>query len=150
MDRSEPPIRVEVVREALGCLNKPANLARSPLVGRLPRTLRAVRSGSGEPVSGDATPLEASQALRGVLLAAIERLKAGDREAADQPLQYRILVEEYVEGKSTKHNMVRHAISESTLHRRRQEGIAAVATELGMRESRLSERRDPVALDYLG
>ena len=93
------------------------------------------------------TPLDQSHALREVLVAAIERLKAGDKEEAEQAIQYHVLRGEYVLGMATKHIMVRQAISESTLHRRRQEGIRAIAAELSARERALERSPEPVAFD---
>jgi hypothetical protein len=146
----EQPGMEDLVREALRHLNKPATLARCELAARLPRSLDQIRRGWGEAHGNPATPLEQSQALREALLGAIERLKAIGDEGSPQTLQYEVLRQAYVLGMSTKHIMVRHAISEATLHRRRQEGIRAVAAELSMRERLLTRRPDPVALDYLG
>jgi hypothetical protein len=146
----EQPNLEELVKVALQDLNKPDALARCELATHLPQTIRAIRKRWGEAPDAEATPLEQSHALREAVLAGIERLNVSSGENSPPPLQYDILREEYVLGMSTKHIMVRHAISEATLHRRRQEGVRALAAELATRERLLTRRSDPVALDYLG
>lgn len=138
------------VKAALQHLNKPATLAQCGLAAQLPRTLAAVRKTWGEPQPAPPTPLGQAQALREALIAAIERLKAGEEEAKEQNLAHLILHQEYVLGISTKRIMVRYSVAEATLHRRRQEGIRALTVELSTREMLLSRRDNAVAMDYLG
>ncbi len=146
---AEQPALDEMVKTALQRLNKPATLASCELATRLPLTLQSVRLGWGAPEGSGATPLDQSHALRELLVGAIERLRAGDADATDQSLHYHVLREEYTLGMATKHIMVRHSISESTLHRRRLEGIRAIAAELILRERALAQRPDAITPDSL-
>jgi hypothetical protein len=147
---AERPGFEDLVREALRHLNKLADLAECGLIACLPCTLREILRGKRPADRDESTPLERAQALREVLVAAIERLDPGDKEVTDEALQYRVLREEYILGMSTKYIWARHAISDSTLHRRRREGLHALAKELSTRERILAQRVNPVALDDLG
>jgi hypothetical protein len=116
-----------LVGKALRCLNDPAALSKCELVRRLPGTLAGAGPG----------PLEQAQALRKVLISAIDHLKPSNeatRASAPEVLQYHIMYEEYVLGESTRYIMTRHSISESTFHRNRREAVAAVARHLESRE----------------
>lgn len=133
---------VRLTEEALRRLNNPSALAQCGLITRLPRTLAAVRTRQGDTMLVKATPLAQAQALREVLVSAIERLKPPDGGSGfDAPgaLQYNILREEYLQGMPNKQIMVRHSISESTFHRNRREAISILARELGEQEARLSQ-----------
>jgi hypothetical protein len=137
---------VRLTEQALRRLNNPAALARCDLLGRLPHTLRDARSTSGIH-SGEPTALEQAQALREVLVAAIERLKPLDGDhgiGSPAALQYNILREEYLQGLLNKQIMTRHSISEGTFNRNRRQAIWTLAQELQSREERLA--RETIAL----
>ncbi len=136
-----------LVEEALRGLNEPAKLAKCGLAGRIPRTLAARQPG------GDAMGLERGRLLREVLVAAIERLKPAETDESTRALQYYVLNEEYVLGRTITGISVRHSVSEQTVFRRRREAIEALAAELRDRESSLAQgnaARNATAMDYLG
>src|SRR5207248_5897516 len=146
-----PPGFSDLVRGAVRALNLPATLEKSGLIARLPRTLREVLRQSQADRSAEPTLQEESQALRLLLLQAIERLAVADRAGNAQVLQYQVLHMQYVLGMSVVQVAVRLSISEQTVYRRSAEGIEAVASDLWQREQLVAVRhRDPVALDYLG
>lgn len=128
-----------LVQEALRHLNNPSALSNCELPGRLPGTLAPNRSqfrGHGGP--SEPTPLEKAQALREVLIAAIDRLRPSGEtigSVAPQALQYHILHEAYVQRKPTSYIMTRYSISESTLHRNRRDAVSAVARHLQAQEA---------------
>jgi hypothetical protein len=138
---SEPFTRL--VEEALRRLNSPANLATCGLISQIPATLRAE---GDRPVNGEATPLEQARSLREVLVTSIERLKPASGTSGSQAIQYRILREEYIEGRPNNYIMTHLSISESTFHRNRREGIAALAHELARQEELLVQRATPNGL----
>ena len=130
-----------MVEEALRRVNKPSALAGCRVIDRIPLTLQWVRAGWAGAPSSDATPLERAQALREVLVAAIEQLRPADGvEGASSvdPEQHQILAEEYLLGMATRHICNRHGISDSTLYRYRSEGVRVLADELRAREALLS------------
>ena len=143
---------VELVDQAIKQLNKPTHLAKSDLAARVPRSIAGVRLQWGQTDSGEATSLEEAQALRQLLVDAIERLKPADSESSPRALQYHVLHKKYVLGQDVKHVVIRHSISESTFFRERLSAVRAVADDLWQQERRLvpARGRDPVALDYLG
>jgi len=132
-----------LLEEALRNLNKPANLASCGLVARLPRTLATTRAQRGGAQLAAATPLERAQALREVLVTAIERLKPPDGAGAEQALQYHIFHEEYILGLATKQIQLRHAISASTFHRHRHHALLALAQEIMQHEAFLAAELAP-------
>jgi hypothetical protein len=131
---------VHQVEEALRRLRNPAGLATARLVFQLPHTLNAHRTATGDPRLAEATPLEQAQALRELLIAAVQRLQPSGPRSNGQPsvLQHDIVCEEYLLGMSTKQILVRHSISESTLHRQRREAIRILARELHRQEQLLA------------
>jgi hypothetical protein len=128
---------IRATEEALKKLNNPAALGECALASRLPCTLRAL----GERGGGEAPPSR-HQALRALLVEAIDRLRppagVGPGESAPYHL---ILHEEYVLGHSTARIMARYSISESTLHRYRRDAIRAVAQDLTAQEEALARAR---------
>ena len=133
------------MEDALRQLNNPDALSRCELIFWLPGTLTAARSGSGNlGAPADPGPLDQAQALRQVLVSAIEQLKPlGEyvRAGAPEALQHYILHEEYVLDESTRYIMIRHSISESTFHRNRRAAISAVARQLETREELIAQGR---------
>ena len=124
---------VRLTEQALRRLNNPSALANCELLGRLPATVAEVSAAGNGHESRPATDLDRARALRGVLVAAIEKLKPPEGESRrDSPaaLQYLILREEYLEGLLNKQIMTRHAISEGTFHRNRRQAIRSIAREL--------------------
>jgi len=143
---------VELVDQALKHLNKPTHLAKSGLAAWLPRSIRAIRGQWSQTQPGEATSLERAQALRQLLVDAIERLKHADSDSSTRALQYHILHKKYVLEQEVKHIVIRHDISESTFFRERVLAVRAVADNLWQQERRsaVPPTRDPVAIDYLG
>jgi hypothetical protein len=142
--REKPPSSSDgfddLVTLALRRLNDPASLSRCDLAKRLPYTLGAVRLAPGEADAKDSTSLKQSQALREVLIRAIEDLKPSkgrDQQGSPEALQYNILYQAYVRGNSNNSIMVRYSISESTFHRHRRGAISAIARELMEQETLL-------------
>ncbi len=137
---------VRLTEEALRRLNTPAALAQCELIRRLPRTLAATRR-NGPPV----TPLEQAQALREVLVAAIERLQLPSAPSGKPgALGYTILREEYLVGLPNKEIRLRHGLSEGTFNRYRRSAVAILARELSTQEERLNPLQNgsaPLASD---
>jgi hypothetical protein len=126
-----------LTEEALKYLRTPAELQRCGLADRLPHVLAQARAASATP-DNVPTPLEKARLLRGIIEESMEalRLASGDEPGA---LQYAILHSEYVLGLPNSAIMTRHSISEGTFHRRRRDGVRALAGELYARESRALE-----------
>jgi hypothetical protein len=136
-----------VVEDALRQLNNPFALSNCELVDRIPGALDATRSTWGDGIAADATPLEQAQAVREVLVAAIDRLKPANdevRPGAPEALQYHILYERYVLQRSTRHVMTRRSISESTFHRYRRDAVSAVARQLEAQEELVAPRQEQI------
>src|SRR5207245_845804 len=74
MDDLERDRWVRLLEQALRQLNRPANLARAELGVRMSRTLDANTVATLGRGLQDVTPLERAQAMRAVLVSAIERL----------------------------------------------------------------------------
>ncbi len=126
-----------LVEEALRRLTNPAALSTCRLIQQLPETLAAAGSQQGAERVGQGTPLAQAQALREVLVAAIERLKApgeGPGTGTTQDRQYHILRERYLQHRPIAYSMTRHSISESTFHRDRKDAISALAHHLATQE----------------
>jgi hypothetical protein len=121
---------VKATADALHKLGNPAALGECALAEYLPATLKwqIDRQGGGAHTSRH-------QALRALLVEAIDRLKAREGE---QTLHHAILHEEYVQGHPTARIMTRHAISESTFHRYRRDAIRAVVLDLTSQEETLA------------
>jgi hypothetical protein len=137
----------ELVEEALRGLNEPGRLAKLELGQAVTRTLASANG--GQPPSG----LEGGRLLREVVVAAVDRLKPVDADGSPRALQYAVLHEEYVLGRTITAIALRHSVSEQTVFRRRREGIAALAVELRQGEERLAHTkpaRNAAAIDYLG
>jgi hypothetical protein len=143
---------VDLVDQVLKHLNKPTHLAKSGLAARLPRRIGVVLSQWSQAQLGEATSLERAQALRQLLVDAVERLKPAESDSSTRALQYDILHKKYVLEQEVKHIVVYHDISESTFFRERVLAVRAVADDLWQQERRLgvSSKRDSVAIDYLG
>jgi hypothetical protein len=121
---------VKATADALHKFGNPAALGECALADHLPATLKwqIEHHGGGVHTSRH-------QALRALLVEAIDRLKAREGE---QTLYHAILHEEYVQGHPTARIMTRHAISESTFHRYRRDAIRAVALDLTSQEETLA------------
>ncbi len=131
-----------LVEEALRQMNNPDALSRCGLIYWLPGTLATGSRHTDHRAPAQPGPLDQAQALREVLVSAIERLKpVGEyvRAGAPEALQHHILHEEYVLDKSTRYVMMRHGISESTFHRNRRAAISAVARQLETREELIAQ-----------
>ena len=132
--------RNTMVREthlALRDLAKPSRLAESHLIGRLPRTLEAARQDAGVS-STTMSSLEQARLLRTVLIAAIERLGAGDSGRPDFGSdQHTALYERYVMRRLVNAIITDHGIGEGTFHRHRQDGIGILAESLAEYELHL-------------
>ncbi len=132
---------VRLTEVALRRLNNPSALAGCELLARLPATVGEAYAASNGTASSPPTDLDRARALRGVLVAAIEKLKPPEAESRrDSPaaLQHMILREEYLDGLLNKQIMARHAISEGTFHRNRRQAIHSVARELQAREEQFT------------
>ena len=143
----------ELVEEALRGLNEPSKLAKSGLVACLPRTLAAARRKQGDRGDAEETDLSVGRRLRSAIAEAIERLKPVEAEGTAQALQYHVLREEYVLGRTITSIALGHSVSEQTVFRRRREGIEALAADVHQHEASLPRDRephDPTAMDYLG
>jgi hypothetical protein len=136
----QPADFVDLTRRALRALNKPATLAKSALIGLLPLSLDEVWQQSGRDGSGDRSPLEQSQALRAVLLHAIEQLNVA-AEGSAQAHQYEVLRRQYVMGQNVAQVGMRLGIAEPGVYRRSAEGVDAVAVDLWRREQLLAAER---------
>ena len=114
-------ISERLVHKSLRDLDKPAALSKSELVALLPATLASIRAqGNGLGAHGELTSLEKAQALREVLIAAIECLNTPGEPTgirAPEPLQYHILHEDYVRRRRVASSLTRYSISEKTYHR---------------------------------
>jgi hypothetical protein len=136
--------RVAMTEQALRRLNSPATLATCELVERLPATLDSgARERLGRGLE-DVTPLERAQVMRGVVIAALERLKPADEGPGHESpaaLQYRILEQEYLKGLQNKQIMVLQSIGEGTFNRNRRQAIRMLADELAQQEELLSQRK---------
>jgi hypothetical protein len=143
----------DLVEDALRNLNKPASLVRCGLIDRIPRTLGEARGQAESIGGGAATGLDRARLLRGVLVAAVERLKPAEGDATSQALQYHVVREEYVLGRSILPIALRHSVSEQTVYRRRREAIELLAREIREHEASLAQGRptsNREAMDYLG
>lgn len=132
---------LRLVEGALRRLNNPAALSKCGLAYWLPGTLTATPSQRSSEVMAEPGPLEQAQALRKVLVSAIERLKPPSeavRAGAPEALQYHILHEEYVLKRPTRSIMTRHSIAEATFHRNRRAAVSAVAHHLEIQEKLLA------------
>jgi hypothetical protein len=141
-----------LVEEALRGLNEVSRLAKCRLAQRVPRTLVAALRRQGEKLDGE-TSLDAARQLRTVVVEAIERLKPVEAEGTAQALQYHVLREEYVLGRTITAIALNHSVSEQTVFRRRREAIEALAVDIRQHEASLARERppnDPTAMDYLG
>jgi hypothetical protein len=142
--RAEPvPSLAPLVEEALRRVNDPARLTGCRLAEQLPQTIATACREQNDGRRGAPTPLEQARALRGILLAALRRLKPDDMvdgRVGGEMLRFQILSDAYVDGKSSRQIMTRYGISESTLHRYRRDGVRVLAQELGEQEELL--RRD--------
>jgi hypothetical protein len=133
----------ELVEAALNLLNDQARLSACLLLDLLPVTLDATRPASGRGLHEMSGPLAQAQALRAVLLAAIERLKPANlNPLASSPAlrQYRVLSDRYVLERPVAHTVTSLNISERTYHRARKEAITAVARDLHAREQQTARR----------
>jgi hypothetical protein len=137
-----------LVEEALRRVHDPGRLADSGLIGRLACTMAFAchEQRNGRP--GELTPLERARALRETLLSALRRLhpdgvvKAG---GGGETARFNVLWNAYVDGMPTRQIMHRYAISESTLHRYRRDGVRALARELSEQEDLLRRTEPDVA-----
>ena len=128
-----------LVHKALKNLAKPATLSKSELVALLPAILAFNRAQANGPVAhGELAPLDNAQALREVLIAAIEQLKpAGGPTGAHGPemLQHDILHLAYVERRPVAYILNRFSISEANYQRNRKEAVSALARHLQSQEA---------------
>ena len=115
---------VPLTEEALRKLRRLPDLGKCALIAHLSHTLNSNRTAADGQSPAQATPLEQAQALRQVLVDAIQKLKPpqGDEAGTAQSHQYYILHEEYVVGRPNNAIMTRLSISEGTFHRRRRRG----------------------------
>lgn len=130
-----------LVHEGLRRLNNPNRLSQCRLASLLPATLASVVSqakSNGTP--GELAPLDKAQALRKVLIAAIEQLKPpGELTGlgATQAHQYYILHEQYVLGRVVANVAVRHDIPEGTYFKWQSAAVSVVARQLQNQEELL-------------
>ncbi len=131
---SVPADFAELVEDALKRLDRIGTLAESPLLGRLPRILPAIRERLAA-TNPDKPPGD-GQVLRTALVEAIDRLSVRESDAGNRSLQHQVLYMEYVERRTVVQMTIRLSISEQTLFRRRKEGVDAVARDLWRQEQR--------------
>jgi hypothetical protein len=129
---------VDLVDHVLKHFNKPTHLAKSGLAARLPRCIRAILCQWSQAQPGEETSLERAQALRQVLVDALERLKPVDSHSSTRSLQYHNLHKKYGLGQEVKPIVMHHDISESTFFRERVLAVRAVADDLWQQERRLA------------
>ena len=124
-------VRRPLVHEALRRLNNPNRLSQCRLASLLPATLASVVSqAKSDGTPGELAPLDKAQALREVLIAAIEQLKPPSeptRLGATQAHQYYILYEQYVLGRLVANVAVRHDIPEGTYFKWQSAAVSVVA-----------------------
>ena len=113
------------VEAALGLLNNLAALSTCQLVHCIPGLLADTHRLPGEGIPAPPTPLGQAQALRQVLISAIEGLKAPSGESP----QYYILNERYVMGRPIAYIITRLSIGDRTYYRYRNLAIAVVARQ---------------------
>jgi hypothetical protein len=127
----------DLTRRALRALNRPGTLARSGLVSLLRSSLGEIWERSGQPRPANPSPLEQGQALRTMLVAAIERLNVSDGDGM-QVHQHQVLRMQYLMGLTVVQVAIRLSIAEKTVFRRSAEGVDAVAHDLWRREQLLA------------
>lgn len=129
------------VRDALGCLRDRdlGKLGRCELISSLPlaisATLRERRNGH----LGDPTSLEQAQALREILIAAVERLKPDDESSNSRGGAvdgYSVLRLYYLESRSIEQVEQFLSIANRTVYRHRDYAVEVVARELRQQEAR--------------
>ncbi len=129
------------VDEALRRLNRPAFLSESRLLALVPRSVEAACSRRGLVNGRPPSALDRAQALRDLIIAAMERLKPAehDQEAnLTAARQYAVVYEAYVLERPNKQICLRHEISERTLNRLRHETVRLLSRELMQQEEALS------------
>lgn len=128
---------LRLTEEALRRVNNPGALGGCGLLEQLEHSVRLeLRKADGPVPAG--TLLQRTQALRALLVAAIEGLRPANAAPGDpEMLQYHILQGAYLQGLPNRQIMVRHSVAEATFHRHRRQGLAAVAKELREREQQL-------------
>lgn len=139
---SDTPVLFKSTEWAIRRINKLPDLSRSDLIDLIPSTLSAVVSEPGVDAPGKIqTHLEKSQALREVLILAIEKLRPPvetKRASADHAIGFHILREFYVEGKTVKNICVRHSVSEAAYYRQRKNAVEAISRDLETHEALLN------------
>lgn len=134
-----PPDFVDLTRRALRALNRPSILVRSGLIPLLRLSIDDVWHRSGEPRLIGQSPLEQGQALRTILVAAVEQLNVSE-DGGMQAHQYQVLRMQYVMGLTVVQVAMRLSIAEKTAFRRNKEGAEAVANDIWRREQLLNGR----------
>ena len=127
------------VREALGCLRDLGRLGRCDLITSLPCTIAATLRERRNGHLGDPTSLEQAQALREILIAAVERLRPEDESPDDgggAVSGYRVLRLLYLEGKTIEQVEAIVHVANRTVYRYRDSAVEVVACELRQREER--------------
>ena len=141
---SDPASIYESTQIALRRINRLPALSRCDLITLLPRTLFSNHLEPGaEWPQHDQTPLEKARALREVLIAAIDKLRAPAEvtsvgSGADLALGYNILRESYVEDKSVVSICRRHSISQTKYFREQRDAVLAISRHLEANEALLS------------
>jgi hypothetical protein len=128
-----PPNFVDVTRRAIRAMNSPRTLMTSELTTLLPSSLDAIWRRTDVRRLARPSPIELGQALRTLLVEAIERLNVLPN-AELQAHQYQVLRMQYLMGLTVVQVAMRLSISEKSVFRRSAEGVEAVASEIWRRE----------------
>ena len=121
-------------------LDNTSALSQCQLASRLPGTIAATSSRSGDTSLSEPTPLEQARALRQAIESSIELMNPGGsngRATGPEAIQYHILNQQYVLRKPTRHIMTRYSIAESTYHRYRRDAVSVLASHLEAQEEQL-------------
>jgi hypothetical protein len=132
------------LQRTLRRLNPATNLIDCELMGMLPCLVQSHCIDGNSTPDGSSftpTPIEKAQAVRAVIVEAIETMRPQTQVSISDPvaMHYVILNEQYIIGRSVAHIIVRLSIAETAYYRHRRKAIEVLATELVEMELRCSE-----------
>ena len=137
-----PDLLSDFVDESLRHLHQPAFLSQCQLISLLAGSLASIPFRDKGNETLELAPLEKAQALREVLMAAIEQLRppgAPTGLRAPGALQFHILHERYVEARPVAYILTSLNIAEATYFRNRKDAILALARHLGAQEESIRQ-----------